>query len=170
MNKGLEIIEACWLFDMPEDQIDVLVHPQSIVHSLVAYRDGSVLAQLGQPDMRTPIAYGLAWPERIEAGVERLDLLKAGQLQFEEPDTGCFPCLTLAREAFRAGGLAPVYLNAANEVAVAAFLEGQIAFMDIPVLVQQALSSVPKVSSLTLDALLEADATARQSVLAEVVH
>lgn len=170
MNKGLEIIEACWLFGLPEDRVEVLVHPQSIVHSMVAYRDGSVLAQLGQPDMRTPIAYGLAWPERIDAGVERLDLLKAGRLDFEAPNTGQFPCLALARDAFRAGGLAPVYLNAANEVAVAAFLAGQIGFMDIAARVEQALSSVPTVRQLTLDVLLEADAEARQLMRLEVTH
>jgi len=168
MNKGLEIIEACWLFDMPESAIEVLVHPQSIVHSLVAYADGSVLAQLGQPDMRTPIAYGLAWPERIPAGVPALDLLVAGKLEFEAPDESVFPCLRLAREAFRAGGVAPVYLNAANEVAVAAFLDRQIGFMDIPALVEQALSAVPTVTQLSLETLLAADTEARQRVSAEV--
>ena len=168
MNKGLEIIEACWLFDMPESAIEVLVHPQSIVHSLVAYADGSVLAQLGQPDMRTPIAYGLAWPERIPAGVPALDLLAAGKLEFEAPDESVFPCLRLAREAFRAGGVAPVYLNAANEVAVAAFLDRQIGFMDIPALVEQALSAVPAVTQLSLEILLAADTEARQRVSAEV--
>jgi 1-deoxy-D-xylulose-5-phosphate reductoisomerase len=170
MNKGLEIIEACWLFDMPEHLIEVLVHPQSIVHSLVAYADGSVLAQMGQPDMRTPIAYGLAWPARMDAGVERLDLLKAARLEFEAPDGAVFPCLDLARDAFKAGGVAPAYLNAANEVAVAAFLEGRVGFMAIPALVEKALARAPAVTELTLDVLLAADAQARQYVMKELPH
>ncbi len=163
MNKGLEIIEACWLFGVPETSVEVLVHPQSIVHSLVEYVDGSVLAQLGQPDMRTPIAHALAWPDRMLAGVAPLDLLAVARLEFEAPDTTAFPCLSLARDAFRSGGLAPLYLNAANEVAVAAFLEGRIGFTGIPRLVEQVLArteaapAVPDVGQ-----LLEADMRARR--------
>ena len=122
MNKGLELIEACWLFDATPEQIQVVVHPQSVIHSMAAYNDGSVIAQLGNPDMRTPIAYGLAWPERIDAGVETLDLFQVARLDFEAPDETRFPCLRLAREAMQAGGAAPAVLNAANEVAVEAFL------------------------------------------------
>lgn len=140
MNKGLELIEACWLFDTQPAQIQVVIHPQSIVHSLVEYKDGSTLAQLGNPDMRTPIAYGLAWPERIEAGVQGLDLIAAGRLEFLPPDESRFPALRLAREAFVAGGNAPVVLNAVNEVAVAAFLDGKLSFTAIAEVVQEALT------------------------------
>ncbi len=125
MNKGLELIEACWLFDASPEQIQVVVHPQSVIHSMAAYDDGSVIAQLGNPDMRTPIAYGLAWPERIDAGVEALDLFQVARLDFEAPDEARFPCLRLAREAMQAGGAAPAILNAANEVAVEAFFSGK---------------------------------------------
>ena len=126
MNKGLELIEACLLFGLAPAQVEILVHPQSIVHSLVEYVDGSVLAQLGSPDMRTPIAHALAWPERIDSGVEFLDLLKVGRLDFRAPDCERFRCLALAQAAARAGGLHPVVLNAANEVAVQAFLDAAI--------------------------------------------
>ena len=139
MNKGLEIIEACHLFDLPPDQVDVLVHPESIVHGLVEYRDGGLLAQLGEPDMRTPIAHALAYPDRLETPVKRLDLAALGRLTFEAPDPERFPALTLAREAFRAGGAAPAVLNAANEVAVAAFLAERIGFLDIAGVVSDAL-------------------------------
>jgi len=139
MNKGLELIEASYLFNRPSDQIDVIVHPQSIIHSMVEYVDGSVLAQMGSPDMRTPIAYALGWPKRMEAPVERLDFAKLNGLTFFEPDTQKFPALRLAREALEAGGKAPCVLNAANEIAVAAFLEGQIKFLDISRIVEQAL-------------------------------
>ena len=139
MNKGLEIIEACHLFDLPPDQVDVLVHPESIVHGLVEYRDGGLLAQLGEPDMRTPIAHALAYPDRLETPVKRLDLAALGRLTFEAPDPERFPALTLAREAFRAGGAAPAVLNAANEVAVAAFLSERIGFLDIAGVVSDAL-------------------------------
>lgn len=142
MNKGLELIEACWLFDASPSQIEVIVHPQSIVHSLVEYVDGSTLAQLGNPDMRTPIAYGLAWPERIDAGVQGLDLIAAGRLDFLPPDEIRFPSLRLAREAFLAGGSAPVVLNAANEVAVAAFLGGGLSFTGIAEVVEKVLGQV----------------------------
>jgi 1-deoxy-D-xylulose-5-phosphate reductoisomerase len=142
MNKGLELIEACWLFSASPGQIEIIVHPQSIVHSLVEYIDGSTLAQLGNPDMRTPIAYGLAWPERIEAGVQGLDLITAGRLDFLPPDEVRFPSLRLAREAFLAGGSAPVVLNAANEVAVAAFLDEKLPFTGIAEVVEQVLGQM----------------------------
>jgi len=139
MNKGLEVIEAAWLFHTGPEQIEVVVHPQSIIHSLVAYRDGSVIAQMGMPDMRTPIAHALAWPERIESGVERLDLSQMRQLEFYEPDTQRFPCLALAFAALRDGGSAAVTLNAANEIAVEAFLNEQVGFMDIPRIIENTL-------------------------------
>src|SRR5215472_14983825 len=136
MNKGLELIEACLLFGATPTQVDILVHPQSIVHSMVEYADGSVLAQLGAPDMRTPIAHALAWPERIDSGVEFLDLLKAGRHDFRAPDTVKFRCLALAQAAARAGGLCPVVLNAANEIAVQAFLERRLNFPGIPAVIE----------------------------------
>lgn len=139
MNKGLELIEASYLFERPSAEIDIVVHPQSIVHSMVEYIDGSVLAQLGSPDMRTPIAYAMGWPDRMAAPVERLDLTKMSGLTFFEPDTEKFPALRLAREALEAGGKAPCVLNAANEIAVAAFLADQIKFLDIPRIVESAL-------------------------------
>ena len=161
MNKGLEVIEAHWLFNVPADAIQVVVHPQSVIHSLVQYVDGSVLAQLGNPDMRTPIAYALAYPERIEAGVEPLDLVKIGALNFEAPDFERFPCLALAYQALRAGGTAPALLNAANEVAVAAFLDKQISFLAIPRLIEEVLAAQPVMMVNTLDDVLAADAAAR---------
>ncbi|NOV26805.1 1-deoxy-D-xylulose-5-phosphate reductoisomerase [Cupriavidus necator] len=161
MNKGLEVIEAHWLFGAPAERIEVLIHPQSIVHSMVAYADGSVLAQLGNPDMRTPIAYGLAYPERIDAGVTPLDLTSAGGLHFEKPDLVRFPCLGLAFDALRAAGVAPAVLNAANEVAVEAFLTGQVRFTDIAGIVRQVLEQAPGGSADTLEAVLSADALAR---------
>jgi 1-deoxy-D-xylulose-5-phosphate reductoisomerase len=139
MNKGLEIIEACHLFDLPDAQVDVLVHPQSIVHGLVEYADGGLLAQLGAPDMRTPIAHALAWPDRLDTPVERLDLARVATLEFSAPDEQRFPALALARAAYRAGGCAPAVLNAANEVAVDAFLNGKIGFLDIAAVVADAL-------------------------------
>lgn len=161
MNKGLEVIEARWLFNTPAARIRVVVHPQSVVHSMVQYRDGSVLAQLGSPDMRTPIACALAWPERIEAGVEPLDFFSLSQLTFEQPDLARFPCLGLAFAALAAGGDAPAVLNAANEVAVAAFLNGRIRFTDIPRLVEAALARQAPGASDTLDALMAVDAETR---------
>ncbi|MGY8527426.1 1-deoxy-D-xylulose-5-phosphate reductoisomerase [Paracidovorax citrulli] len=161
MNKGLEVIEAHWLFAAPADRIEVLIHPQSIVHSMVAYADGSVLAQLGNPDMRTPIAYGLAWPERVDAGVSPLDLAAAGTLTFETPDLTRFPCLALAFDALRAGGVAPAALNAANEVAVERFLQGAIRFTDIAQLVARVLEKTQPQAADSLDAVLEADRQAR---------
>src|SRR5690606_13600462 len=141
MNKGLEVIEAHWLFAAPPERIEVLVHPQSLVHSMVEYADGSVLAELGQPDMRTALAYALGWPERIEAGVSPLDLATRARLDFEPADHEAFPCLGLAYAALRAGGAVPAVLNAANEVAVAAFLERRIGFLGIAELVEATLAA-----------------------------
>jgi 1-deoxy-D-xylulose-5-phosphate reductoisomerase len=162
MNKGLEVIEAFWLFGLPLEKIKVLVHPQSVVHSMVRYRDGSVLAQLGQPDMRTPIAYGLAWPERIEAGVDPLSLTQLANLSFCEPDLARFPCLSLAFAAANAGGTAPAVLNAANEVAVAAFLEEGLPYLQIPAVVERTLSAIPAAGADSLDVILNVDALARK--------
>jgi 1-deoxy-D-xylulose-5-phosphate reductoisomerase len=162
MNKGLEVIEARWLFNARPDQIEVVVHPESVVHSLVEYVDGSVIAQLGHPDMRTPIAHALAFPERIEAGVDFLDLARTGALHFEAPDVSRFPCLRLAYEALAAGGCAPAILNAANEVAVERFLAGHIAFTDIPQLIQAVLARCEGGALGTLDDVMEADRAARE--------
>ncbi|MFC3284354.1 1-deoxy-D-xylulose-5-phosphate reductoisomerase [Litchfieldella rifensis] len=161
MNKGLELIEACWLFDARPDQVQVVVHPQSVIHSMVAYGDGSVIAQLGNPDMRTPIAYGLAWPERIEAGVEALDLFQVARLDFQAADEEAFPCLRLAREAMAAGGTAPAVLNAANEVAVGAFLAGRLTFTGIAEVVEQVLDACPRQVAEELEVILEEDRRAR---------
>lgn len=162
MNKGLELIEAHHLFALPEDRIDILVHPQSVVHSLVEYVDGSVLAQLGTPDMRTPIAYALAWPERMATPAERLDLVKAATLTFEAPDEIRFPALRLARQSLQQGGGAPTILNAANEVAVAAFLAGRIGFLDIERVVGGALESTPTMALTDVDAVIALDGEARR--------
>ena len=162
MNKGLELIEAHHLFGVGRDRLDVLVHPQSLVHSLVEFIDGSTLAQLGLPDMRTSLAVGLGWPDRIASGVPGLDLLQYPRLDFESPDTDAFPCLRLAWEAMEAGGTAPAVLNAANEVAVSAFLQGRIGFLSIPALVEDALAALPATPADSLEALLEADAQARR--------
>ncbi len=160
MNKGLEVIEARWLFNAPAERIRVLVHPQSIIHSMVEYRDGSIMAQLGTPDMRTPIAYGLGFPERIDAGVSGLELM-GSQLQFEAPDMQRFPCLRLAFDALKAGGYAPAVLNAANEVAVDAFLSRRCGFADIPRTIAHALAHLPASIPDGLDDLLDADRRAR---------
>ena len=162
MNKGLEVIEAHHLFGLPPARIEVLVHPQSLVHSLVRFIDGSTLAQLGLPDMRTALAVGFGWPERIASGVPGLDLLQHGRLDFEAPDHAAFPCLGLAYRALEAGGTAPAVLNAANEVAVSAFLQGRLAFLGIPALVEEALGAVPAGRADSLDTLREADRLARQ--------
>ncbi len=162
MNKGLELIEACWLFDAKPEQIQVVVHPQSVIHSMAAYQDGSVIAQLGNPDMRTPIAYGLAWPERIDAGVETLDLFQVARLDFEAPDEIRFPCLGLARQAMQQGGMAPVVLNAANEVAVEAFLQRQLGFTAIGQLVADVLSRPFTGRVDSLESVLATDQWARQ--------
>jgi 1-deoxy-D-xylulose-5-phosphate reductoisomerase len=164
MNKGLELIEAHYLFGLPSDRIDVLIHPQSVVHSLVEFLDGSVLAQLGSPDMRIPIAYALAWPGRIETPAERLDLAAIARLEFEEPDLVRFPALRLAREALLAAGSAPVVLNAANEVAVASFLEGRVRFSDIPDLVETALSKNGRAAPRSIEEVFEIDRDVRQAV------
>jgi 1-deoxy-D-xylulose-5-phosphate reductoisomerase len=163
MNKGLELAEACWLFSMSADRVQVVVHPQSIIHSLVQYRDGSVLGQLGQPDMRTPIACCLAWPERIDAGVAPLDLVSLGRLDFEAPDEEAFPCLRIARESIAAGGSAMATVNAANEIAVAAFLAGQIGFLDIPALISATLDRLPVVEPESLAQVEEIDLQARRT-------
>jgi 1-deoxy-D-xylulose-5-phosphate reductoisomerase len=165
MNKGLEVIEAFWLFGLPLEKIKVLIHPQSVVHSMVRYRDGSVLAQMGQPDMRTPIAYGLAWPERIDAGVSPLDLTRLAGLSFMEPNFLQFPCLSLAFVAAKAGGTAPAVLNAANEVAVAAFLDEGLPYLSIPNVVGHCLSTLSPVAADSLDTILEADVLARQAAV-----
>jgi len=162
MNKGLEVIEAHHLFAMRPDQIEILVHPQSVVHSLVEYADGSVLAQLGTPDMRTPIAFTLGWPNRLPAPSARLDLAKLGSLTFEAPDLTRFPCLALAQAALKAGGAAPTILNAANEIAVARFLAGEIGFLDIAAIVEHTLSRIPLGSLGNLDEIFALDAAARQ--------
>ena len=162
MNKGLELIEAHHLFGLDEARIDILVHPQSVVHSMVAYSDGSVLAQMGQPDMRTPIAYTLAWPERMAAPVARLDLAEIGQLTFEAPDSARFPALRLARQALRAGGSAPTILNAANEVAVAGFLDGRLGFLGIADVVERTLETIATVSLGGLDDVWQIDREARR--------
>jgi len=172
MNKGLEVIEAHWLFACTPEQIQVVVHPQSVIHSLVEYTDGSVLAQLGNPDMRTPIAYALAYPERIEAGVPSLDLFQIARLDFEAPDFERFPCLQLAYAALRAGGTAPAILNAANEIAVAAFLDRRLSFLGIPRLIEATLAALPAGPEGSLADVLTADAEARRiatSLISETV-
>jgi 1-deoxy-D-xylulose-5-phosphate reductoisomerase len=162
MNKGLEVIEACWLFHTQPELIQVIIHPQSVIHSLVQYNDGSVLAQLGNPDMRTPIAYGLAWPERIDAGVERLDLFDIAQLDFVKPDEQRFPCLKLAREAMLQGGTCSAILNAANEVAVNEFLHKRIQFTDIAHVIESVLANVTHNEASSLEIILEDDKLARE--------
>lgn len=162
MNKGLEFIEACWLFDARPDQIEVVVHPQSVIHSMVEYADGSVLAQMGNPDMRTPIAHALAWPERIESGVASLDLIATARLDFEGPDFERFPGLRLAIESARAGGIMPAVLNAANEVAVDAFLNEQLRFDQIAVVIEQVLAQTTQMEPSSLAVVKDADAAARQ--------
>ena len=161
MNKGLEVIEAHWLFNAPADRIEVVIHPQSVIHSLVDYNDGSVLAQLGNPDMRTPIAHALAWPDRIDSGVAPLDLFAVGQLNFERPDAKRFPCLDLSYRALRAEGNAAAVLNAANELAVEAFLEERLPFLGIAEVIAETLDEVPQAELPDLDAVLDADRQAR---------
>jgi 1-deoxy-D-xylulose-5-phosphate reductoisomerase len=162
MNKGLEVIEACWLFHTRTDFIQVVIHPESVIHSLVEYNDGSVLAQLGNPDMRTPIAYGLAWPERINSGVDSLDLFDIAQLNFEKPDEQRFPCLRLAREAMQQGGTSSAILNAANEVAVNEFLNKRIRFTDIANVIEIVLENVTQHEATTLEVILDDDKLARE--------
>ncbi|MDJ0878155.1 MAG: 1-deoxy-D-xylulose-5-phosphate reductoisomerase [Halieaceae bacterium] len=162
MNKGLELVEACWLFDVGADAIEVVVHPQSIIHSMVQYVDGSVLAQLGNPDMRTPIAHALGWPERIGSGVAELDIIDIGRLDFERPDVARFPCLSLARQAVQQGGVAMAQLNAANEVAVAAFLDRRLGFTGIPELIENVLERAESAEPTSLDVVKQADLRARE--------
>jgi 1-deoxy-D-xylulose-5-phosphate reductoisomerase len=161
MNKGLELIEAHYLFGLPSERIDIVIHPQSVVHSLVEFVDGSVLAQLGSPDMRIPISYALAWPERIETPAERLNLAAIGRLDFEPPDFDRFPALRIARAALEAGGAAPIVLNAANETAVASFLAGQVRFTEIAVMVEDALSRSDCAAPTSIDDVLEIDRATR---------
>jgi len=163
MNKGLELIEACWLFGVKSKDVDIVIHPQSVVHSMVEYRDGSVLAQMGNPDMRTPIAYGLSWPERMDAGVSSLDVVALARLDFAAPDPLRFPALALAREACERGGTAPAILNAANEVAVDAFLKNEIRFVDIVALVTETLNTMVIDSQVaSLEQIYAIDQAARQ--------
>ena len=168
MNKGLEVIEACWLFHTQTKAIQVVIHPQSVIHSLVEYTDGSVLAQLGNPDMRTPIAYGLAWPNRIDAGVERLDLFEIAQLDFVKPDEQRFPCLRIAREAMEQGGTTSAILNAANEVAVDEFLHKRLRFTDIARVIETVLENVMYHQATSLDVIISDDQAARDEALTTV--
>ncbi|CAM2159502.1 1-deoxy-D-xylulose 5-phosphate reductoisomerase [Paraburkholderia tropica] len=163
MNKGLEVIEAHYLFDLPGDRIDVLIHPQSVIHSMVSYADGSVLAQLGNPDMRTPIAHALAYPDRVDSGVAQLDLVQVATLNFEHPDYTRFPCLALAMKALNEGGVASATLNAANEIAVEAFLNRRIGFMAIAQTVDAVLNALQNRPATSLEVVLEADAAARRA-------
>lgn len=165
MNKGLELIEACWLFDVTPADVEIVVHPESVIHSMVEYLDGSVIAQLGQPDMRTPIAQGLAWPERVDSGVASLDLIRRATLSFEAPDPERFPCLRLAEQAARAGGRAPALLNAANEIAVEAFLAGRVGYPAIPAIIAAVLEAEPDGPVGELDEVLEADANGRRRAM-----
>ena len=168
MNKGLELIEACWLFDVAADDIEVVIHRQSVIHSMVDYTDGSVLAQMGNPDMRTPIAHAMAFPERIDSGVEPLDMFAVGRLDFEKPDLERFPCLRLAFEAAKAGGTASTVLNAANEIAVDAFLEEKLGFMMIAGLIEATMNAIEFTPADSLQTILSADAQARKVALAMI--
>ncbi|MBS0354371.1 MAG: 1-deoxy-D-xylulose-5-phosphate reductoisomerase [Proteobacteria bacterium] len=170
MNKGLEVIEAYWLFGASADHIEVVIHPQSVIHSLVAYADGSVLAQLGNPDMRTPIAHAMAYPERIDAGVKPLDLFEIGRLDFQRPDFQRFPCLGHAYRVLREGGIAPAVLNAANEVAVASFLDGRLSFDRIADIIAATLDAIESQAAESLDVVLEADRRARECAARFVVQ
>jgi len=162
MNKGLEVIEACLLFNMPPEQIEVIVHPQSVIHSMVDYVDGTVLAQMGNPDMRIPIAHALAWPDRFDSGAEPLDLFGVRQLNFERPDMARFPCLRLAYEAVGVGGVMPAVLNAANEIAVAAFLDKQICFTSIPLIIEHCMQTVIPRPADSIEGILEVDQESRR--------
>ncbi len=171
MNKGLELIEACLLFSVAPDDVQVVIHPQSIIHSMVDYVDGSVLAQMGNPDMRTPIAYAMAWPERFDSGVEPLDIFQVGHMDFERPDLQRFPCLKLAYDAIKAGGIMPTVLNAANEIAVQAFLDEQIRFTDIAKIIAASMSKFTADCADSLELILQADRQARlaaQSLVLEI--
>ena len=170
MNKGLEVIEACWLFDVEESQIDVVIHPESMIHSMVSYTDGSVLAQLGNPDMRTPIAYSLGFPDRIESGVDQLDVFKMAQLNFSTPDFERYRCLKLAYEAHHIGGYATIALNAANEVAVEAFLNKEIRFTDIPLVIEKVLEEAPTGTPDIIDDILAQDSVSRVLSKSHIDH
>jgi 1-deoxy-D-xylulose-5-phosphate reductoisomerase len=163
MNKGLEVIEACWLFNTTADHIQVIVHPQSVIHSMVEYDDGSVLAQMGNPDMRTPIAHALAWPDRIESGVKSLNLFEIGKLDFEEPNYQRFPCLRLAYEAMEQGDTKPAVLNAANEIAVQSFLDRTITFVQIAEVIEHVMAEIPNLAADTLQTITNVDMQARQA-------
>lgn len=172
MNKGLELIEACLLFNMDPDDIQVVIHPQSIIHSMVDYVDGSVLAQMGNPDMRTPIAHAMAWPERFDSGVAPLDIFQVAHMDFEQPDLQRFPCLRLAYEAIKAGGIMPTVLNAANEIAVDAFLNEKVRFTDIAKIIERSMAKFSPVAADTLEKVLQADHDARvvaQNIISEIV-
>jgi len=170
MNKGLEVIEACWLFDSQPQDIEVVLHPQSIIHSLVEYIDGSLLAQLGNPDMRTPIAYALGWPQRIASGVKRLSLIEVARLDFEAMDFNRFPCLQLAYDAMQAGGTSTVILNAANEIAVQTFLQEKLKFIDIPKVIETVLANLTARNADSLEIILEDDAKARELAIELVAN
>jgi 1-deoxy-D-xylulose-5-phosphate reductoisomerase len=161
MNKGLEMIEACLLFAMEPEQIQIVIHPQSVIHSMVDYVDGTVLAQMGNPDMRIPIAHALAWPERFDSGATALDIFSVARMDFEKPDFERFPCLRLAYAAIHAGGIMPAVLNAANEIAVDAFLNGNIRFTDIPVVIERSMAAFTAKPATSLDIVLDADSQAR---------
>ncbi|QPK64320.1 1-deoxy-D-xylulose-5-phosphate reductoisomerase [Methylomonas sp. LL1] len=162
MNKGLELIEACLLFNMDPDQIQVVIHPQSIIHSMVDYVDGSVLAQMGNPDMRTPIAHAMAWPERFDSGVAPLNIFEVGHMDFEQPDLQRFPCLKLAYDAIKAGGIMPTVLNAANEIAVEAFLNQEVKFTDIAIIIERSMAQFAPDNADSLELVLRADSQARE--------
>jgi 1-deoxy-D-xylulose-5-phosphate reductoisomerase len=168
MNKGLELIEACWLFGVAPDDVEIVIHPQSVIHSMVEYDDGSVLAQMGNPDMRTPIAHALGWPDRISSGVSPLDRLEVARLEFEGPDFSRFPALDLATQAARSGGTSPTILNAANEVAVGAFLDRQIGFLDIPRVIKAVMEAVPSSGADDLAMILDADRRARDAAFTTI--
>lgn len=170
MNKGLEVIEAHWLFNVPAERIQVVIHPQSVIHSLVQYVDGSVIAELGNPDMRTPIAHALAYPERIASGVEPLDLFAVALLNFERPDLARFPCLALAYRALKEGGSAPATLNAANEVAVQAFLDKKIGFTAIPEIIERVMNQSPATMANSLTDIVKADGAAREKAEAAIIE
>lgn len=170
MNKGLEVIEACWLFGTKPENIQVVIHPQSVIHSMVAYDDGSVLAQLGKPDMRTPIAHAMAWPERMTSGVEDLNIFDIAHLDFEKPDMDRFPCLRLAYEAINKGGTAPAILNAANEVAVQAFLDRRLSFSSIPQIIENTMEEISSQIAESLEVVLAADQAARKYAESQVAR
>lgn len=170
MNKGLELIEACWLFNTTADKVNVVLHPQSVIHSMVSYVDGSVLAQMGRPDMRTPIAHAMSWPERMSSGVNALDVFEVASLDFQRPDYQRFPCLALAERAIQDGGTKPAILNAANEVAVQAFLDKQIRFTDIAKIVEKTMESTASHDADTLDIIIKDDTVAREVATEMLAH